>query len=426
MKSFEIRKKYLDFFAKRRHKIIPPAPLVLENDPTTLFTSSGMQPLVPYLLGDNHPGGNRLVDSQPCIRVQDIDEVGDNRHTTFFEMLGNWSLGDYFKENQIAWVWEFFTKEINLNPTKLYVSVFEGSKDVPKDVESAKIWQKLGVPESHIFYYGVEKNWWSRAGTPSQMPAGEVGGPDTEVFFEFTSVKHDKKFGKDCHPNCDCGRFLEIGNSVFIQYKKLANGSLEELPQKNVDFGGGLERITAASNNDPDVFKIDIYKSIIEKIEQITNKPYKGNEEPIRVIADHIRAANELAAGGVVPANKLQGYVMRRLIRRAVVKMKQLVGSAQEVDFKNLSEHEAIIAEVERFKKTLDKGLLEVEKVEKIDGKKAFDLYQTYGFPFELMAEIFAQKGQRLNREEFEREFEEHKRLSRAAGKEVFKRAKIV
>ncbi|MEK7497692.1 MAG: alanine--tRNA ligase [Patescibacteria group bacterium] len=421
MNSSEVKEKYLKFFQKKGHKIIPSAPLVLQNDTTTLFTSSGMQPLVPYLLGENHPEGKRLVNSQPAIRIQDIEEVGDNRHTIFFEMLGNWSLGDYFKENQLAWIWEFFTKELNLKPAKLYVSVFKGTDDVPKDVESAKIWQKLGVPENHIFYYGVEKNWWSRSGTPDQMPAGEIGGPDSEVFFEFTSVKHDKKFGEVCHPNCDCGRFIEIGNSVFIQYKKLSNSKLEELDQKNVDFGGGLERITAATNNNPDVFKIDIFKTIIEKIEQATAKAYKGNEWQMRIIADHIRAANALASDGVSPANKLQGYVMRRLIRRAVVKMKLLKGTIEDMDFKNLSNHDSVIEEVERFKKTLDKGLVEVGKIKKIDGKKAFDLYQTYGFPLEISEELFKLKGQEIDHEEFEEEFEKHKNLSRTASAGMFK-----
>lgn len=421
MKASEVREKYLKFFEKKGHKIIPAAPLVLQNDPTTLFTSSGMQPLVPYLLGDNHPEGKRLVDSQPSIRLEDIEEVGDNRHTTYFEMLGNWSLGDYFKENQLAWIWEFFTKELNLKPAKIYVSVFEGTDNVPKDVESAKIWQKLGVPEDHIFYYGVKKNWWSRSGTPEQMPAGEIGGPDSEMFFEFTSVKHDTKFGKTCHPNCDCGRFIEIGNSVFIQYKKLPNGDLEELPQKNVDFGGGLERITAATINSPDVFEIDIFKPIIKKIEQLTDKAYDGNESYMRIIADHLRAANALAQDGVIPANKLQGYIMRRLIRRAVVKMKILKGSIEEDDFRDLSAHEVVIEEVGKFKKTLNNGLHEVEKIDKIDGKAAFDLYQTYGFPLEITEELFRQKGQEINHQEFEEEFEKHKNLSRTASAGMFK-----
>ncbi len=258
MTTDKVRQKYLDFFKSppRNHQEVTPAPLVLKNDPTTLFNSSGMQQLVPYLMGKKHSQGKRLVNSQPCFRAKDIDEVGDNRHTTFFEMLGNWSLGDYFKKEQLPWLWEFLTKELGLPKEKLYPSVFEGDKLVPRDEESYKIWRSLGVPENHIFEYGVEKNWWSKSGTPREMPEGEIGGPDSEVFFEFSEIKHDSKFGKNCHPNCSCGRFIEIANSVFMEYKKMGD-KLQELPQKNVDFGGGLERLTAAVNNDFDVFQID-------------------------------------------------------------------------------------------------------------------------------------------------------------------------
>src|SRR3989344_5603158 len=255
MTASEVREKYINYFKAnpRNHKEISPAPLVLENDPTTLFTSSGMQPLVPYLMGEPYPSGDkRLMDSQPSIRTVDVEEVGDNRHLTFFEMLGNWSLGDYFKKEQLPWVYEFFTKELDLPEEKLWVTVFEGSDHVPRDEESASIWKGIGVPESRIYFYDARKNWWSRTGTPEQMPVGEIGGPDSEVFFEFTEIVHDPKFGKECHPNCPCGRFMEIGNSVFIQYKKVGEDKLEELPNKNVDFGGGLERIAAAVNGDPD------------------------------------------------------------------------------------------------------------------------------------------------------------------------------
>ena len=275
----EIRQKYLKFFESRGHKIIPSAPLIPENDPTTLFTSSGMQPLVLNLLGQPHPSGTRLVNSQKCIRTQDIEEVGDNRHTTFFEMLGNWSLGDYFKEEQLAWFYEFLTSEVSLSKDRLYVSVFEGDVSVPRDDESAGIWKKLGISENKIFHYGVKKNWWSRSGVPDLMPAGEPGGPDSEVFYEFTEVPHDPKFGSECHPNCECGRFLEIGNSVFMQYQKQADGSLKELPQKNVDFGGGLERLTAAAYNDPDIFKTDFFISAKKVLEdEIIDELELGDE----------------------------------------------------------------------------------------------------------------------------------------------------
>lgn len=423
MKASEVREKYLKFFEGHGHKIIPPAPLVLQNDPTTLFTSSGMQPLVPYLMGQEHPEGKRLVDSQPSIRTQDIEEVGDNRHTTFFEMLGNWSLGDYFKSDQLSWIWEFFTEELKLPKEKLWVSVFEGNNDVPKDVESFEIWKKLGVPESRIHFYDVDKNWWSRSGTPDKMPVGEIGGPDSEIFFEFTDVKHDKKFGEECHPNCDCGRFLEIGNSVFIQYKKTEKG-LEELPQKNVDFGGGLERITAALNNDPDVFKIDLYDAIIKNIEKLSGKKYEDDEKSFRVIGDHLRAAAALVENGVEPSNKQQGYVLRRLIRRSALKMKNLKGSLDSADFgfsDNKKVNEVVEEEVRRFNTSLDKGLKEIQKIEKVDGKVAFDLYQSYGFPLEIIEELLHEQGKKINKEEFESEFAKHQEKSRSESAGKFK-----
>ena len=421
MTSGEIREKYLEFFEKRGHKTISPAPLVLENDPTTLFNSSGMQQFVPYLKGDSHPKGKRLVDSQPCIRTVDIDEVGNSRHLTFFEMLGNWSLGDYFKKEQLAWCWEFFTKELGLSKEKLYVSVFEGTPDVPRDIKSYEIWKSLGIPGDHIFYYGVEKNWWSRSGTPDEMPEDEIGGPDSEIFYEFDSVKHNEIFGKQCHPNCDCGRFFEIGNSVFIQYKKKLDGSLEELIQKNVDFGGGLERIAAALNNDPDIFKTDIFSPIVGKLEKLTEKSYEDNKKAMRIIADHMRASSALSDNGVVPSNKMQGYVLRRLIRRMAVKLKSLDMVVTENNMKELTTQRVIIDEVLKFENTLKKGLKEVEKINKIDGKRAFDLYQSYGFPLELTIELFAEKGQIVDKEEFRKEFEKHKELSRTASAGMFK-----
>src|SRR3989344_3881917 len=292
----EIRKKYLEFFEKRGHKVIPSARLVPENDPTTLFTSSGMQPLVPYLLGQPHPEGARLVNSQLCFRSQDIEEVGDNRHTTFFEMLGNWSLGDYFKKEQLPWCFEFLTKELGLPKEKLWVTCFAGDETLglPKDTESAEIWKGLGLPEDHIRFYDSKKNWWSRSGTPDTMPAGEPGGPDSEVFFEFTNVVHDKKFGETCHPNCDCGRFMEIGNSVFMEYIKNADGTFPKLPKQNVDFGGGLERLTAATLDTPDVFQIDIFDWVRTELEKASGKKYGEDAEvtrAFRIILDHTRAA---------------------------------------------------------------------------------------------------------------------------------------
>jgi alanyl-tRNA synthetase len=410
--SNEVRDKYLKFFEKRGHVIIPPAPLVLEKDPTTLFTSSGMQPLVPYLMGQKHDLGTRLVDSQPAIRLQDIEEVGDNRHDTYFEMLGNWSLGDYFKEEQLPWIWEFLTVELGLSKEKLYVSIFEGNDSVPEDTESFNIWKKLGVPEDHIFEYGVKKNWWSRSGTPEEMPIGEIGGPDSEIFYEFENVKHDKAFGEKCHPNCDCGRFLEIGNSVFIQYKKNERGELEELPQKNVDFGGGLERLAAAINNDPDIFKTDIFWPTIEKMQKVLDKKYEGNEKNFRIVADHLRSSEALINNGVIPSNKMHGYILRRLIRRIATKVPE---------FEKITDNPVILEELKKFKVSLDKGLKEINKIEKITGKIAFDLYQSYGFPLELTVELFADKGQKVDLDEFRKEFEKHKDASRSTSKGMFR-----
>ncbi len=440
MISKDIREKFIKFFVDKGHKGIMPAKLVPENDPTTLFTSSGMQPLVPYLLGQEHPEGKRLVNSQPSFRAEDIEEVGDNRHTTFFEMLGNWSLGDYFKKEQLEWNWKFLTEELGLDKNKLHITLYEGSEFVPKDTESYEIWKNLGVPEDRIHFYG-EKNWWSRSGAPSNMPSGEPGGPDSEVFYEFTQIEHDKKFGKKCHPNCDCGRFMEICNSVFIQYKKKEDGTLEELSQKNVDFGGGLERITAAIDNNPDVFQTDLYVPIIRIIEQQTKEKYEDNAEPMRVVADHLKAATFLIIDGVIPSNKLQGYILRRLLRRSAVKMRHFSGKVNPEEFalmiriilttydglfginKNQTEmvEKVVKDEIERFNKTLDHGLKEIEKIEKIDGKKAFDLYQTFGFPVELTEELFKEKGQIVDREQFRAEFEKHRELSRTASAGMFK-----
>ncbi len=419
MDSKKIRESYLKFFKAKNHALIPPAPLVPPNDPTTLFTSSGMQQLVPFLKGEPHPMGNRLVDSQPCFRSEDIDEVGDNSHTTFFEMLGNWSLGDYFKKDQLAWFWEFLTRSLNLPKDKLFVTVFQGGSGVPRDEESYAIWKKLGLPESHIFYYPATKNWWSRAGSPDKMPPGEIGGPDSEIFFEFESVKHDKKFGDKCHPNCECGRFLEIGNSVFIQYEKQADGSFKPLPKQNVDFGGGLERLAAACQNTPDIFQIDIFKPIIKNLETVANKKYEGNNQSaMQVIADHLRAAEAMFAAGVEPGNKQQGYVLRRLIRRSAVKMRQLKGKLDPQDFPK-----EFVEEVAKFKTNLDKGLKEFDKLtsDQMNELTAFNLLQTYGFPFEITAELFKQKGYDLDRRKFDKIFAAHQKLSRTASAGMFK-----
>jgi len=446
MTTKEIRKKYIKFFKDRGHKEIIPSPLVLENDPTTLFTSSGMQQMIPYLKGEKHPQGNRLVDSQPSLRLQDLEEVGDNRHDTFFEMLGNWSLGDYFKKEQLPWIWEFLTKELGLDPKRLHVTVFDGNDQVAKDIESYKIWLEIGVNPDNIHFYDASKNWWSRAGAPDKMPTGEIGGPDSEMFYEF-DVPHDPTYGKFCHPNCDCGKFLEIGNSVFMQFRKNEDGSLSELPQKNVDFGGGLERISAAVNNDPDIFKIDILAEIIKKVEREVNIDYGSDikkDRSFRIIADHLRSSCNLLAEGVVPSNKLQGYVLRRLIRRAMFHFHLLgsgisgsaishVAESLKQEYPNVDKNwefieENLNTEATKFEQALKRGLSNLTKAVSdgvtIDGKFAFDLYQNDGFPLELTMEILNQNGIVFSPEEknaFESEFEKHKENSRSMSAGIFK-----
>ena len=455
MKSGDVRKKYLEFFTARGHAEIPSAPLVPENDPTTLFTSSGMQPLIPYLLGQPHPSGKRLVDSQKSFRSQDIEEVGDNRHTTFFEMLGNWSLGDYFKKEQLLWNFEFLTRELRLDPKRLYVTVFEGEGSVPKDTVSIEIWKEIfaGVgidagEKERIFAYPASKNWWSRSGEPQNMPPGEPGGPDSEVFFDFGAhLKfHEQSPDKEapCHPNCDCGRFLEIANSVFMQYQKMEDGTLKELKQKNVDFGGGLERMVAATNDDPDVFRTDMFTAVIQIIEQTSGKTYGENKEEtlaMRIVADHMRASVMMMTDGVLPSNKTQGYVLRRLIRRSLLYGRKLglskdltyigtlvepIAQVYEDAYPEVTEKAAEVKlilqeEALRFAGTLERGIAEIEKLETLDGKKAFTLYETYGFPWEMTVEITAEKGQTVDRGQFEEEFKKHQALSRTAAAGMFK-----
>lgn len=432
MTAGEIRQKYFEYFKARGHTIIPRARLVPENDPTTLFTGSGMQPILPYLLGETHSAGTRLANNQTCFRAEDMDEVGDNRHTTFFEMLGNWSLGDYFKKDQLRWFYEFLTQEIGLDATKLYITCFLGdpANSIPKDTDSSQLWQTLfndsnieaktanigseqagyerGMKQGErIFYYDVTKNWWSRSGVPDNMPLGEPGGPDSEVFYDF-GTPHDESFGKNCHPNCDCGRFLEIGNSVFMTYKKTERG-FSELPKPNVDFGGGLERIAAAALNSPDVFQISLLKPIIEALEALSGKKYAKHQTSMRVIADHLRGAMFLAVDGVVPSNKQQGYVMRRLLRRAIryamdlgieqdliKKLVPKIVELYELDFKEVAKHRDAVVKVldqeeKLFRQTLRAGVRELEKIarskQSLTGEDLFKLYDTYGFPVELSVE---------------------------------------
>jgi len=478
----EVRKKYLDFYTKRGHSVVPSASLVPENDPTTLFTGSGMQPLIPYLLGQKHPSGTRLTNSQKCFRAEDIDEVGDNRHTTFFEMLGNWSLGDYFKEDQLFWLFGFLVDEIKLDPKKLYVTVFAGEPkyNIPKDTESAELWKKIftlagvlandvelgsieraasvGMQEGKIFYYDAKKNWWSRAGIPENMPVGEPGGPDSELFYEFDSITHDKKFGEHCHPNCDCGRFMEIGNSVFMEYQKTETRStgsgqegFEKLSQRNVDFGGGLERITAASNNNPDVFKIDLFGGIIAGLEATTGRSYGdlAYTKSFRIIADHLRASLFIMSDNITPSNVERGYFVRRLLRRAVRHLDILRANKSltevvtplveyykeqySVLYEKRTEILAMVTEEEnKFRKTLDAGLKEFRKIaekteknsDRISGKEAFVLFASHGLPIDIIIELAAEnpsKGLFVDIDEFELEFKKHQEISRAGTEKKFK-----
>jgi len=484
MNAQEIRQKYLEFCQRNGHAIIERAPLILHNDPTTLFTGSGMQPLLPYLLGQDHPQGTKLADSQTCLRAQDIEDVGDNRHTTFFEMLGNWSMGEYFKRQQIEWFFEFLTEIVGLDPHKIYVSCFIGDEknNIPRDDEAAQIWQevftkkgieakiveldsaengdKLGMQGGRIFFYNDKENWWSRGGGIDSTPIGDPCGPDSEVFYDFGEQHHDASFGQ-AHPASDSGRFMEIGNQVFMQYRRLDDGSFEPLKRKNVDFGGGLERIAAAAIDSPDVFKISLLRPIIDKLESLSGKEYSTHTASMRVIADHLRAAVFLAVDGCVPSNKEQGYVMRRLLRRAIrysfdlgieqnflEEVVPVIADLYEADFPEVKENrEQIIAvlvkEEKAFRQTLRKGLKEFEKYADdkkrmaippdgmfhcvgfagISGDQIFKLYDTHGFPVELSLEEAHKRGISLDknwRRQFDAKMDEQRQRSKTARKGQF------
>ncbi len=484
MTAQEIRKAYLEFFAERGHAVILRAQLVPQNDPTTLFTGSGMQPLLPYLLGDAHPEGIRLTDSQTCLRAQDIDDVGDNRHTTFFEMLGNWSLGDYFKEEQIRWFFEFLTDVVGLDPNKIYVSCFIGDEahGIPRDDVSAKIWQelfaakgvdntivelgsqangdKLGMQGGRIFFYDDAENWWSRGGGLDKTPMGDPCGPDSEVFYDFGDQNHDASYGQP-HPASDSGRFMEIGNQVFMQYQRTEKGFVP-LAKQNVDFGGGLERISAAAIDSPDVFKISLMWPIIEQLQTISGKKYESHTESMRVIADHLRAATFLAVDGIVPNNKEQGYVMRRLLRRAIryafdlgieqnflEQVVPVIADLYADDFPEVVKSrekiiEVLVKEEKAFRQTLRKGLREFELISgmvesnnignstlmtpweavRLSGQDIFKLYDTYGFPLELSIEESFKRGIKLEedwRKKFDAQMAEQRARSQTATKGTFK-----
>jgi alanyl-tRNA synthetase len=451
MTASEIIEKYIAFFEKRGHKRIPNAPLIPENDPSTLFTSSGMQPLIPYLLGEPHPMGKRLVNVQNSFRAQDIDEVGDNRHETFFRMLGNWSLGDYFKKEQLPWIWEFATRELKISADKLYVSVFKGYKGIPKDEESEKIWTEIltkeGLnPKERIFFYDV-KNWWSRAGVPDKMPSDEPGGPDSEIFFKF-DAPHDKKFGEKCHPNCNCGRFMEIINSVFMEYKKQKDGSFKKLPQRNVDHGAGVERLLAAIENKQDIFSTSLFEPVIKSIEKDTTVKYSDNNFAMRVIADHLTASVFITSNNVIPSNKEQGYILRRLLRRAMDNFSKLKGKDLspiiEMIVKQYGKTDSyliekfeeikniILQEEQKYKQTLQNAKQFISKkypsissgrtgdelmgVTEISAEDAFILYTTHG----LSPTQIKSLGYTFDDQQFAEKMKSHQDISRAGATQKF------
>ncbi len=480
IKSSQIRKKYLEFFEKKWHKIVPSSSLIPENDPTTLFTGSGMQPMVPYLLGEKHPLWTRICDSQKSFRAWDMDDIWDNRHTTFFEMLGNWSFWDYFKKEQVSWMFEFLTKELELNPEKIYISVYRGNENIWiwKDEEAVKLWQEQfktvwidatavnmaeekWIQDWKIFYYPDSENWWSRAWSPENMPVWEPGGPDSEMFWDFwADLKiHENSAWKDkpCHPACDCGRFLEIGNNVFMQYIRKEDSSFAELESKNIDFGWWLERLAVAISDNPDVFYWDLFDWIRNKIEKLTGKKYWENEKEtkaFRVVMDHLRAATFLIADWATPSNKDQWYFTRRLIRRAIRFAKNLWvqwGFIEQVAEEVINEYkdhytdlaekkDFIISEMEaeekQFLSTLEKWLKEFDKllrwfqiaferswkkIETIAWAKAFKLYDTYWFPLEMTVELAEENWLKVDEEWFKKAEEKHQALSRAWAEKKFK-----
>lgn len=469
MNASEIRQKFLEYQQKLGHQVIAPAKLVLENDPTTLFTGSGMQPLLPFLLGEPHPEGKRLADSQPCLRLQDIEDVGDPRHTTVFEMLGNWSLGDYFKSQQIPAFFKFLTEEVGLDPHKIYVTCFIGSEKygIPKDTESAEIWQQVfkeagvdakiaeigsaengatrGIKEGeHIFFYDDHENWWSRGGGVETTPIGDPCGPDSEVFYDFGEDKQDVATFGQSHPASDGARFMEIGNQVFMQYKRNEDGSFSELKHKNIDFGGGLERIAAAAIDSFDVFETSLLKPLITKIEEISHRQYIDYTADMRIIADHLRGAYLLSAQGLTPSNRKQGYALRRLIRRAILKALNL-GIEQdflpqiipliENNYRDLSDEilntredalTVLIREEQAFRKTLSRGLKELNKLKTsgLTGKELFMLQDTYGFPLELSVEEAKRQQIKLSSDwqaEFDQCLAAQRERSKTASEGMFK-----
>ncbi len=437
----ELREMWINFYKEKGHAYIPSASLVPENDPSVLFTTAGMHPLVPYLLGEKHPCGKRLVDIQKCIRTGDIDEVGDDYHCTFFEMLGNWSLGDYFKEEKIPWSFEFLTspKYLDIPKEQLAVTIFAGDETAPRDEVSFNAWKKCGISEDKIFFLPKEHNWW--------ILASGVGpcGPDSEMFIDTGKPK----CSENCNPSCNCGKYIEIGNDVYMEFiKKTKDGKVVSNPQKNVDTGFGFDRLLYISNGFESVYDSEIFIPIIKKIEELSGKKYKENNETkrnMRIIADHIRASVFIISDGVTPLNVGQGYVLRRLLRRAIncasrlnlegFKLADLVlvvvdiykETYPELEEKKEFIKDTILQEAEKFSKTLQQGIKEFEKVStyckdgKLSGKTAFRLYDTFGFPFELTKELATEKGLTINEQEYEEAYKIHQEKSKANNDKVFK-----
>lgn len=434
MKAIEIRNKYLNFFKKHGHAIIPSASLIPENDPSVLFTTAGMQPLVPYLLGEKHPSGTRLTDYQKCLRTNDIEEVGDNRHLTYFEMLGNWSLGDYFKEESIQMSFDFLTKELQIPVEKLSVTVFAGDEDCSRDEVAAECWKKAGILDGHIYYYGKDDNWWI---------AGEEGpcGPDTEMFYDTGKPA----CGPDCQPSCDCGKYVEIWNNVFMEYFKSKDGKYSKLAQRNVDTGLGLERMTMLLQGKETPFDTELFKPVMDKLSELQKV---DNIESRRIIAEHLRSSMMVISDGGRPSNVDRGYILRRLIRRMVRHMNKLqinleeISTLIDINVENLKEmypdlaknqeliKNVIIEEKNKFVKTLAHGEKEFEKEmnkakeqgkTKIDGKVVFKLYDTYGFPPEVTSELAQENNMTVDMKEFDELFKAHQEKSRMGSEQKFK-----
>ena len=434
----ELKQLYLKFFKEKKHAIISSASLIPEHDPTVLFTTAGMHPLVPYLMGQPHPQGKRLADCQKCIRTDDIDEVGDPSHLTFFEMLGNWSLGDYWKKEAIGWSYEFLTdkKWLGISPSSIYVSAFKGDEDAKRDEESAKAWQSLGIPKEHIFFFPKKDNWWG--------PAGKTGpcGPDTEMFVDTGA----EPCGKDCKPGCSCGKYFEVWNDVFMQYNKTADGKYEKLKQQNVDTGMGLERTAAILQGKKTVYETETFLPIVDKIKELANiqNPDEKQELSIRIITDHARAATFILGddSGIAPSNLDQGYILRRFIRRSIrhgkllgigqkflAELAEMVIGLHKEDYKELERNkDFILAELkkedDKFRKTLETGLGKFEMMvqdNKISGKEAFLLFQSFGFPIEMTKELADEKNIKVDIEGFEKEFQKHQELSRIGSEKKFK-----